>query len=146
MLLLRQAEGEDPTLLEGLGRPLLDRIVRAHPNRPEAKHRHLPGVPVLKTVETENLRKLANPPRVPARISSPVTLWRAHRREDAFLFDEVEEIRVPNLCVVVVLDAALALALEELDGLEHDLAGSGVRIASAVGLRIEENHGPGVIP
>jgi len=123
MGLLRQAEAEDATVEQVLCGALLDLRSIGHPQRSEAEDADLPGVPVGEPVEAEDLVENTVPAGVPARIGivDRVLGGRQHGREDTVLFDEVEEVAVPASLVVVLLETDLALRLEELDGLLHDL-------------------------
>jgi len=143
--LLRQAEGEDRAVFEQRGGLAFDRLVLAHPDRTEAQHRHLPGVPVLEPVERQDLGELADPPGVPARVLRPVARRRAHRGEDPLVAHEVEEVLVPDRRVIILLEPLLSLGLEELDRLPHHLAGTLVGILAVVLLGLKEDHG-GFLP
>ena len=137
VLLFREAKREDRSLVQGLRRALLDRLVLAHPERSEPEHGNLPGVPVLKSIEAQDLRELADSPGVPARVRGALSRRRRHGREELLLFDVVEEVGVPNLRVIVVFDPPFTLAFEEFDRLEHHLAGSLVGVGPRVLLGIE---------
>ena len=136
MRLLRETESENAAVFEGARGALLDRFVAAHPDRAEPENRHLPGVPVLEAVEAEDLGELADPPGVPAGVRGTVAGRRAHRREDPLARHEVEEVPVPAARVVVLLQPALSLLLEEVDGLAHHLARAVVGIAAGEPLRV----------
>ena len=140
VLLLGEPEREDAAVLEMLGGAAFHGLVAAHPDRAEAEHGDLPRVPVLQAVECKDLRELADPPGVPARPGTAVARGRAHGGEDALALHEVQEIRVPDARVVVGLQTALPLALEEVDRAEHDLARALVGICPPVVLRVQENH------
>jgi len=52
--------------------------------------------------------------------------------EDLVLFLKLDKVGVPDPRMVVGLELALALVLEELDGFEHDLPRAFVGIKAAV--------------
>ncbi|TMA35623.1 MAG: hypothetical protein E6J79_14715 [Deltaproteobacteria bacterium] len=140
VLLLGEAEGEDAAVPELLCGAALQGLVAAHPDGAEAEHGDLPGVPVLEAVEREDLPELADPPGVPARLGSAVAGGRAHGREDPLVLHELEKVGVPDPCVVVLLQAALTLPLEERDGPQHHLPRAFVGIRAPVLPGIQEDH------
>jgi hypothetical protein len=136
----RKTEGEDGAVLQELGRLLLERLVLTHPDRAEAENGNLERVPVVQAVERQDLIELADAPGVPARIGGAVARRRADRREDLLALDEFEEVGVPDVLAVVVLELALAFGFKELDGLAHDLARAVVGVRAVELLWIEQNH------
>jgi hypothetical protein len=142
VLPLGEAEAEDPPVLQVPGGLLLHLLVSAHPDGPEAEDRNLPGVPVRKAVEGEDLVELAVAPRVPAAVGVAVFRGRQQRGEDLVVLEELDEIVVPDAPLVVFLDPPLALALEEVDRLAHDLLRFLAGIIARVFLRIEQHKFP----
>ncbi len=140
MLPLREAEREDGSVLEQARGAPLHVLVAAHPDRSETQHGHLPRVPVLEPVESQDLGELADAPGVPAGIGCPVAGRCRDGREDALTPDELEEVRVPDVRVVVRLEAGFALGLEELDRLAHHLGGAGIRVGPGEASRIQQDH------
>ena len=72
---LRKAEGKDGPVLEQRGGPLLEGFVGAHPDGAEAENGDLPGVPVVKAVEGEDLVELAVAVRVPSAVIGRHRRW-----------------------------------------------------------------------
>ena len=134
---LGEPECEDPALLEQARRALLDRLVAAHPDRPQPEHGDLPGVPVGEAVEAEDLGELAVATGIPAAIGAAVAGWREQGREDPLRFHELEEIGIPDPIAIVLLEAAFPLPLEERDGLSHHLAGAFIRVLPVGVFRVE---------
>ncbi len=142
MSLLGEAEGEDAALGEQGGGPLPQRLVPAHPERAQTEHRHLPRVPVLQSVEPQDLGELADAPGVPPAFLGAEARGRAHGGEDALVSHEVEELCVPDSRVVVVLQLGFASLLEELDRPLHHLARSLVGVRAVELVRVQQDrHG-----
>ena len=139
VLLLGQPEGEDAPLLQQASGVALDLLVAAHPDRPEAEDRHLPGVPVGQAVEAEDLVEFAVAPGVPAA-SLAALVWRGEEGgEEPAILHEVEEVPVPDPFVIVVLDPRQPLRFEEVDDGEHQLAVGLVRVRADAALRVEQH-------
>src|SRR5205823_4145507 len=120
-------------------RALFHRLVATHPDRTETEHRDLPGVPVLQSIESKDLGKLADPPRVPTRVGGAVSGWGAHGGEDLFACHELEKIGVPYAVVIVALQPAFAFGFEELDRAAHDRMRALVGIRAHALLRIQKD-------
>ena len=127
---LGEAKREDPALLEESSGPLLDLFVLTHPDRAQAQHRDLPGVPICEPVEGQDFGEFAVAPGIPARICCPIARGCKRCGKEAFLLGVFEEVRVPDLLPIIALERALALGLKELDGLAHDLLGSAVGVGA----------------
>jgi hypothetical protein len=136
VLPLGEAEGEDSARLEKLRRLPLDLLVIAHPDRPEAQDSDLPGIPVGKAVEAENLIELAVAPGVPAAVVAAVLGWCQKREEESLLLHEIEEVLIPDALVIVALDRRETLRFEEIDYRQHELATVVVGILADASLRV----------
>jgi hypothetical protein len=144
VLPLGEPECEDPALLERPGRLLLELLVSAHPDRAQTENRDLPRVPVSEPVEGDDLVELAVAVGVPARVRIVAIPGRGEQGgEYLVLLDEVEILPIPDLLPVVLPDTRQPLLLEELERLQHDLAGLLVRILANVFLGVQEDHGCG---
>src|SRR5450830_1835027 len=124
MFFLGQAEGKDMAFVKQSLRFGLRYLVFAHPDRADAQHRDLVGVPVGESIEAQNLGKTTNAPGVPDCIFAFLAVLggRHHGGENAFFLDEVEEILVPDRAVEIRLEFGQAGFLEEGDRLLHDVA------------------------
>src|SRR4051794_2411445 len=138
--LLRQAEGEDRTLLEQLRRACLRGLVCALPDRAEPQDRDLPRVPVLQPVEGRDLVEGADPRRVPALVLGTAREGgrREERGEQALARDEVEVVRVPDAIPVVGLQLLLAACLEPVDRRPQEPSCLRVQVGGVIGARVEE--------
>ncbi len=107
---------------------------------PRPEDRDLPGVPVGQAVEAGDLVERADPAGVPALVLVVAGLGgRGEQgREDLVLLHELEEVGVPGARGVLLAEYPLAARLEEVDGLEHQLAGAGVEVRWLVGARVEQ--------
>ncbi len=140
MLLLRQTKGEDLPGFQKGGGLRLHLLVVPHPQRPQPQHGNLPRIPVVQTIEAQDLIKGTITPRIPAG-GTPSIARRGHERGKGLMrFHKIQKIRIPDPLVIVVLERCLALALEKADGLQHELAGVGVQGFPGVGFGIYKNH------
>ncbi len=139
--LLGETEGEDRPVGEEFGGPLLDRLVLAHPDRPEPEHRHLPGVPVAEAVEGRDLTEVAVAPGVPVGALGAVARRGHEGGERPRVGEELTEVVVPDAAVVLVGDAVLPQRLEVGDGRLHQRPGLGVEPGGGVGVGVEDDAG-----
>ena len=123
---LGQGEGHHPAVLELPGDPPLGDLVVAGPDRPEAEDGDLLGIPVGQAVEAEDLAQGGVAGCVPALVRVVVGIRGGGEegREQFRLLHEVDEVCRPLGFEVVVEDAVLALALEEVDGGAQQAASS----------------------
>ena len=121
VLLLGKAEGEDGALFQELGRLVLGLVVGAQEDGAQAQGAHLEGVPVGEAVEAEDLGEVGDARGVPARRGVAEARGGEELRHDLVFLHEIEELGVPLARVKVILHLLEAPALEEIDGLEHDL-------------------------
>ena len=144
VLFFRQTECEDRAVSQHLRSLLLDRFVVRNPDWTETEHAHLPGIPIGEAIKAENLVEFTVTPAVPADVLGAAckSLRRHQLGEDLLTPDELEKIGVPDTLVIVILDAAPTLVLEELDGLAHDLDRCVVLIMPTVLVRIEQHKSP----
>ena len=114
---LGETEGEDRTLGELVGGFLPGRFVLRLEDRTETEDRDLPRVPVGQPVEGGELVEFADPRGVPAPLRIPVAVTGRGQEglEDAEVGLHLEELRVPVVLPVVVLQRLLAAVLEPLD-------------------------------
>ena len=107
---------------------------------PRPEDGDLPGVPVGEPVEAEDLGERGVAGGVPAlvRVAVGELRRRQERGEQLLPLDELDEVGGPLRRQVVVEEALLALALEEVDGRPQQPAGLGVELLRVVGVRVEE--------
>jgi hypothetical protein len=86
----------------------------------------------VEAVEAENLIELAIAPGIPSAIFPAIGRGGEQRGEQLFLFLEFEEVGVPLEGAIILFDFGQPLPLEEIDRLQHDLAGPFIRIRTVV--------------
>ena len=139
--LLGEPEGEDRTVWSSssAARRRAASLSRL-PDRSEPEDRDLPRVPVDEPVEGGDLVERADPLRVPALLGAAVRVARRRQQgcEDPLALDELEEVGVPGVLAVVLLEHRLAALLEELDRRRHQPAPLGVEAGPVIGRRVEQ--------
>ena len=108
-------------VLEKFCRPALYLLVCPHPDRTQAQHRYLPGIPVGETIESRDLREFVDAVCVPAGVGRAVACGCHESCEYLVLPDEVHKIVVPDLAAPVGLNLFQTLVFKKLDCLDHDL-------------------------
>ena len=116
----------------------------AHPQRPQAEDADLPCVPVAQAVEAQDLAEHRIARGVPALVRVTGRLGRRGQegRENPFLPQEFDELRVPDPIAVLLFEPVFAVALEVVDGCGEDLARALVELGEVRGVRVEKRrHG-----
>lgn len=134
MFALGQTERHHLTRVEVVGGPQLRVLVLALPHRSQTEDGDLLGVPVGQPVEAEDLGKGGVARAVPPLVGVPggELRRRQERRKQLLPLDELDEVGGPLSPEVVVEDAFLALALEEVDGRAQQAARLGVEFGPFV--------------
>ena len=140
VLTLGESEGEDRPITQELGRLLAGRLVSGHEERPQPQDRYLPGVPVGKPVEGRDLVEGADPGRVPpaSRVPAAVALGGEEGLEDPELGLGIDEVPVPDVVTVGILQRLLAASLEPLDHPLQPLPVFGVEVVESPLVRVED--------
>ena len=140
MFALGESEREHSALREQLADKALRPRVPARPDRPQAQHGDLPGVPVLERVPGKQLAQVVVARRVPAgsrRVCSADQRSDRGRRAEpgkyAFPGDHRQEVVVPGRVVVFGFQGRVTLGLEEAAHGQQRVAGRLVVMSRVVG-------------
>ena len=144
---LRESESEQSALREQLADQAPGLRIPARPDRPQAQHGDLPGVPVLERIPGKQLAQVVVACGVPAgsrRVGSAGQRSDRGRRaepgEDAFAGDHLQEIVIPGRVVAFRLQGCVTLGLEKAAHGQQCAASRLVVMSSVVGGGIEEQH------